>query len=399
MKVLFASVFLILPLILPSQNNKLDVLSKQITEYSPSDSLKVVSICNWIMENISYDYENYNKDLAGEKMNDDCCLVESIIQRKKAVCEGYANLFNVLCQSIGIKSVKIIGYALSNDETDHAWNAVKINRLWYLMDLTWADCEGDLPVDYRPNVKEIEQDSLDDVNIQDDIKKMINQPPTKQEEDMLAFITSIQLTPFEKDSIEKANIEARKLWEEREINEKRIPSNRMKRYLWADPSVFILDHLPQDPIWQFLESSIGFNTYKKNEHLDNWYLCKPNYGFNVLREEGLDSLVQVYNSIKRRCKYHNGDVWNIFDAAEFFQKRGDEYYEACFAPSEMVNGKVVYVASQDNLLKMKQAKTQYLSSLNFFKQLLKSEKLKESAAQNLEYNYHRIVTIDKYIRE
>ena len=51
-----------------------------------------------------------------------------------------------MCHIVGIESHVIAGYGRSRKSeigrkpgpTDHAWNSVKINNEWYLMDLTWA---------------------------------------------------------------------------------------------------------------------------------------------------------------------------------------------------------------------------------------------------------------------
>lgn len=60
----------------------------------------------------------------------------------KAVCEGYAEALQCLLQRVGIQSVEIFGYGI-NPSTGlgepHAWNAVRIDGEYYLVDLTWND--------------------------------------------------------------------------------------------------------------------------------------------------------------------------------------------------------------------------------------------------------------------
>ena len=60
----------------------------------------------------------------------------------KAVCEGYAEALQCLLHRVGIQSVEIFGYGI-NPSTGlgepHAWNAVRIDREYYLVDLTWND--------------------------------------------------------------------------------------------------------------------------------------------------------------------------------------------------------------------------------------------------------------------
>ena len=67
---------------------------------------------------------------------------------KKAVCEGYARAFQLLCNSVNIDCVNIMGEA---DGVTHQWNCVKISGEWYHVDVTWndpGDEEGWLKYDY-----------------------------------------------------------------------------------------------------------------------------------------------------------------------------------------------------------------------------------------------------------
>lgn len=69
----------------------------------------------------------------------------------KAVCEGYAEALQCLLQRVGIQSVEIFGYGI-NPSTGvgepHAWNAVRIDGKYYLVDLTWNDQDTLLSYSY-----------------------------------------------------------------------------------------------------------------------------------------------------------------------------------------------------------------------------------------------------------
>ena len=62
---------------------------------------------------------------------------------KKAVCEGYAESLQYLLQRAGIQAVEVFGYGIADLETGvgetHAWNIVRIDGKYYLIDLTWDD--------------------------------------------------------------------------------------------------------------------------------------------------------------------------------------------------------------------------------------------------------------------
>ena len=60
---------------------------------------------------------------------------------KKAVCEGYAEAFKVLCDRLGIPCALVCGTAAnpSGGQENHKWNAVMLDGAWYLVDVTWDD--------------------------------------------------------------------------------------------------------------------------------------------------------------------------------------------------------------------------------------------------------------------
>lgn len=71
----------------------------------------------------------------------------SVIKSCKAVCEGYAAVYQRLCDSLTLPCKTIHGYArgvgtsLANEtnvtESNHAWNRVQLEGDWYLVDCTW----------------------------------------------------------------------------------------------------------------------------------------------------------------------------------------------------------------------------------------------------------------------
>jgi hypothetical protein len=100
--------------------------------------LKVKIIHDWICDNIAYDTEMY---LSGRIVNQDYAAV---LRKKTGVCSGYAGVFNEMCRLANIQSIGIQGYSKGfgyrgsiDRDTDHEWNAVKINGKWYLVDVTW----------------------------------------------------------------------------------------------------------------------------------------------------------------------------------------------------------------------------------------------------------------------
>ncbi|BAU64975.1 unknown protein [Stanieria sp. NIES-3757] len=70
---------------------------------------------------------------------------EIVLTNRQAVCSGYANLYHALATEMGLEVAIIEGYAKgygyavgNDDQPNHAWNAVKIDGGWYLLDATWG---------------------------------------------------------------------------------------------------------------------------------------------------------------------------------------------------------------------------------------------------------------------
>ena len=83
-----------------------------------------------IISRCSYDTKTDNM------LNAYGCLVEG-----KAVCEGYAKAFIMLCDEFDIACLPVGGVTKDENGNDvlHMWNIVRIDGEWYHFDLTWDD--------------------------------------------------------------------------------------------------------------------------------------------------------------------------------------------------------------------------------------------------------------------
>lgn len=89
-----------------------------------------------VVKSVAYDYDSLKKN--------DCFNAHSIVGaflENKAVCEGIAKAFKLLCNEFGMKCIVVLGKA--NHDGDftgndyHAWNLVKIGNESYHVDVTW----------------------------------------------------------------------------------------------------------------------------------------------------------------------------------------------------------------------------------------------------------------------
>ncbi len=92
----------------------------------------------WTATNISYDVENM---FTFRSDNDPGKIIMRTLTGRKAVCEGYSDLFHELCESAGIESYVVLGYTRQNGQVvaiNHAWVVARIDSGWYFFDPTWA---------------------------------------------------------------------------------------------------------------------------------------------------------------------------------------------------------------------------------------------------------------------
>ena len=72
-----------------------------------------------------------------------------IYKGKRGVCEHYTILYNAMLNAVGIKTLKIFGWAFQKEETTanektigHAWTAALIDGKWIELDATWGLFDG-----------------------------------------------------------------------------------------------------------------------------------------------------------------------------------------------------------------------------------------------------------------
>ncbi|WP_153800349.1 transglutaminase domain-containing protein [Foetidibacter luteolus] len=123
----------------PIQNSKdLKLLTLAVNHRFADTLSRLKAVYVWLTANMAYD----EKDSRGKNIN-----IDSALKYKTAICAGYTNLFEQLCEGIGVKAIEIPGYGSSTVHAipqsekftvNHAWNAVWLGGRWQLIDATWA---------------------------------------------------------------------------------------------------------------------------------------------------------------------------------------------------------------------------------------------------------------------
>lgn len=93
-----------------------------------TDEEKVFAIHEWITENIYYDRACLHDGTLH------LWTAQEAVETRKAVCNGYAVLFQAMCWAQNIPCVYVTG---DTSAGYHAWNAVKIGSEWKWVDCTW----------------------------------------------------------------------------------------------------------------------------------------------------------------------------------------------------------------------------------------------------------------------
>lgn len=115
-------------------------LADYLTQPMLNDTEKARAIFRWITDRINYDVDAF---LNNRALRTDAA---ETLKRRISICEGYAALFEKMGAQAGLEIVTIRGYAKGFGHTtltgfskpNHAWNAVKIDGRWQLIDSTWG---------------------------------------------------------------------------------------------------------------------------------------------------------------------------------------------------------------------------------------------------------------------
>lgn len=122
-------------------------LSEYLSVKAENDVEKARAFYVWIANHIDYadSLLNYDWMAMAEHVNNQSADV--VFQRRIAICLGFSNLFQAMCEFADVKSEVVTGLCknLDNEIADmgHAWNAVFLNGKWELVDPTWGAVELD----------------------------------------------------------------------------------------------------------------------------------------------------------------------------------------------------------------------------------------------------------------
>lgn len=120
--------------------SSLQTFAHNLTNGFPSKTDKARAIFIWLHHNIAYDTDSFFGGTVRSKRP------EETLQSGLAVCQGYAELFELLGEYSGLEAIVISGHCKGwgyqpgeKFEINHAWNGVRLESGdWHLIDPCWG---------------------------------------------------------------------------------------------------------------------------------------------------------------------------------------------------------------------------------------------------------------------
>ncbi|MCI4397503.1 MAG: hypothetical protein JHC34_01560 [Acidobacteria bacterium] len=125
----------------PEVETSIAALAAYLAPPKETEEQKARAIFRWVTSHVNYDLEGYKSGVLESSGADET------LKKRSAVCEGYSNLFEALASKAGLECVTIHGFAkgagyhvgaVFSGAPNHAWNAVRIEGRWRLVDCTWG---------------------------------------------------------------------------------------------------------------------------------------------------------------------------------------------------------------------------------------------------------------------
>ena len=120
-----------------SASAKGDMIVSSIITANMNAYDRVKAIHDYLVKNVDYDYNG----LKTGNLQPSVYTAEGALCNGLAVCQGYAEAFELLCAKAGVKAQMVYGDAGNSTDgwQSHAWNVVRIDGEWYQIDCTWDD--------------------------------------------------------------------------------------------------------------------------------------------------------------------------------------------------------------------------------------------------------------------
>ncbi len=121
----------------------IEELANILAQNADTEIEKARIIYAWVTQHITYDVAAFLDAVNNDNYPD--VNPQKVLRDRTTICSGYSNLYFALAKAMNLESVIVAGYAKGAtpeqekfQDINHAWNAVKIDDAWYLLDATWG---------------------------------------------------------------------------------------------------------------------------------------------------------------------------------------------------------------------------------------------------------------------
>ncbi len=126
------------PIIPAAQSRTAEGLAQFLSSHYKTPQEKLKGLYDWLATNIAYDVQALaRKPLYYEKQ----ALIAQTLSSRKALCQGYAEVFQEVCAKMGVPAYVVTGFVVPRGMSQpmtHAWCAAQLQGQWYLFDPTWG---------------------------------------------------------------------------------------------------------------------------------------------------------------------------------------------------------------------------------------------------------------------
>jgi len=125
----------------PDAERSVAELAGYLARAGGDDLTRARALYRWVAGHITYDVEGFRSGRPGDPSP------EAVLERRTSVCEGFAQLTQALGRAMGLEVQVVSGWSKGygytpgqrfEGPTNHAWDAVRIDGTWRLMDPTWG---------------------------------------------------------------------------------------------------------------------------------------------------------------------------------------------------------------------------------------------------------------------
>lgn len=330
-------------------------LVNKLIEGKNTDKEKFDVIFSWVAHNIRYNYYSYLAPTGSAYPR-----IDKILKHKSGICIDYAYLMDTLCKLAGIKNISIYGYVKDNlfDVNDsiymdnHAWNAVKLDRYWYVYDVTWSSGQyfwdytkfSKLLLRLRKKIRARAKEKVIKLKI-----KWVTECRTYEDSVKFKSLTYSKKDKFFLEIIYKFKLH-------RKLTFKKL--DKLNYYYLTNPEVLSITHFPDNPYWSLSITKENIKDFEKDSsyyHLnDSIYMKQLKMGRTCMDCDNYFSLSEMNKEKQMKKNSLDFNPRNMFVSWLCNYNIANLYYEEAIPENDslkkvsLIDSSLAYLSNARN---------------------------------------------------